>query len=89
MFLNENEEKIINKFSENVEIYENKEMILFWDDKNFIKANFDTCFEDENDYDCSNEIFMQPIGEVKLDDLEKVMADFAQEVFKSFYIKED
>ena len=45
--------------------------------------------EDENDYDCSKEIFMQPIGEVKLEDLEKVMADFAQEVFERFYIKED
>lgn len=51
MFLNENEGIIINKFLENLDNYDTKEMKLLWHTGGTIIARFDTCFEDENEFD--------------------------------------
>ena len=49
--LNEKEKNIISLFLKNLDEYENEEMTLLWNNSNKVVALFDTCFEDENDYD--------------------------------------
>lgn len=51
MYLNDYEEKIIDTFMGNLNEYENEEMSLIWKDGSALVATFDTCFEDENEYD--------------------------------------
>lgn len=51
MFLNDKEEKIISKFMKNLDMYESEVMTLVWNDGSTIKALFDTCFEDENEFE--------------------------------------
>lgn len=55
MFLNDKEENIISKFMKNLDKYENEEMTLVWNNENIIKASFDTCFEDENEFEENEE----------------------------------
>ena len=47
MFLNDKEEKVIGTFMGNLEQYDTKEMTLIWQSGEII-AKFDTCFEDDN-----------------------------------------
>lgn len=49
MYLNNKEEKIIQTFSQSINTYDNHEMLLSWNDGSSVIANFDTCFEDDND----------------------------------------
>ena len=51
MVLNEKEGKIINAFLENLDKYDTEEMKLLWHGGESITARFDTCFEDENDFE--------------------------------------
>lgn len=51
MYLNNKEEKIIATFYINIDKYEKNLMILKWDNENQITATFDTCFENDNDFD--------------------------------------
>jgi len=53
--LNEKEKNIIALFLKNLDEYENEEMTLLWHNSNKVVALFDTCFEDENDYDSTDE----------------------------------
>ena len=55
MFLNEKEGIIINKFLENLDKYDDEKMKLLWHEGGTIIARFDTCFEDENEFE-ENEI---------------------------------
>jgi hypothetical protein len=48
MYLNENEEKIIATFCQNLDKTYGKELLLKWDEGSIV-ATFDTCFEDEDD----------------------------------------
>lgn len=49
--LNDKEKSIISSFLNNLDKYENEEMTLLWYNSSKVIALFDTCFEDENDYD--------------------------------------
>ncbi len=49
MFLNGKEEKIIGKFMNICEMYEEKEITLKWDENNCIKCVYDSYIEDETD----------------------------------------
>lgn len=53
--LNKYEGKIVKTFAENLDHYENEQMELIWEDGSKIVATFDTCFEDENDYEMDEE----------------------------------
>ena len=53
MYLNNNEERIIGKFSKNLSKYDKSNMLLLWENGSSILAKLDTCFEDE--IDCENE----------------------------------
>lgn len=48
--LSEKEKQIIEKFLENLDKYDNKVMTLKWSNKGEVIAEFDTCFEDANDF---------------------------------------
>lgn len=47
--LNNYESTIVGIFAENLDQYDNEIMELVWKDGSKIKAEFDTCFEDDND----------------------------------------
>ncbi len=51
----ENEEKIIERFYDNLDEFDNKKMLLIWNDGSKIFANFDTCFEDDNELEMDDE----------------------------------
>ena len=51
MFLNNKEEVIISKFLSNLDDYDTQKMELLWNERGKVVARFDTCFEDENDYE--------------------------------------
>ena len=53
--LNKYEGKIVKTFAESLDHYENEQMELIWEDGSKIVATFDTCFEDENDYEMDEE----------------------------------
>lgn len=53
--LNNYEKDIIIRFMQNLDQYENETMLLIWNDAGQIEATFDTCFEDENDFDVNDE----------------------------------
>lgn len=50
MFLNEKEGVLIGRFLEQIDRYDTEEMTLVWNSGATIRAKFDTCFEDENDF---------------------------------------
>lgn len=49
MYLNDYEKSIIGTFYNNIKLCRNNKILLKWDTNNYIIANFDTCFEDDND----------------------------------------
>ncbi len=51
MYFSEKEEKIVRTFYNNIDRYEKKTMILKWDNDSQVIANFDTCFENDNEFD--------------------------------------
>ena len=51
MFLNEKEGTIIGKFLKNLDKFDIEEMTLVWSEGETITARFDTCFEDENEFE--------------------------------------
>lgn len=51
MYLNDKEKKIIGIFLGNLSKYDTKEMKLLWQNGSEIVARFDTCFEDENEFE--------------------------------------
>lgn len=51
MFLNEKEGTLIGKFLKNLDKYDAEEMTLVWSGGATITARFDTCFEDENEFE--------------------------------------
>ena len=55
MFLNEKEGTIIGHFLKNLDKFDIEEMTLVWSEGETITARFDTCFEDENEFE-ENEI---------------------------------
>ncbi len=55
MYLNNKEEQILSKFLDNLELHEKERMILLWNDGSAVIAEFDTCFEDENDFEMDDE----------------------------------
>ena len=55
MYFSEKEEKVIRTFYVNLESYARDEMVLKWDEDNYIVATFDTCFEDDNDCEMDEE----------------------------------
>lgn len=52
--LNNFESKIVGIFSANSDDYDNEIMELVWKDDTKIIAKFDTCFEDDNDYEIND-----------------------------------
>ena len=54
-FWNDKEEKIIGKFINNIDRYEEEELILKWEDGSEVHATFDTYIEDESDCDMEEE----------------------------------
>ncbi len=54
-FWNENEEKIIGTFINNIDSYEEQELILKWEDGSEVRATFDSYIEDESDCDIDEE----------------------------------
>jgi len=61
MYLNDKEEKVIDIFYGNIDEFARYEMILIWE-SGVIKAYFDTCFEDMNDYDEDDERFEEYVS---------------------------
>ena len=55
MYFSEKEGKVIRTFYVNLDSYARDEMVLKWDENDYIVATFDTCFEDENDYEMDEE----------------------------------
>ena len=55
--LNNIEKSIVSQFIQNLDRYGNETMILIWDTDNKVCALFETCFEDENDYDARDDRF--------------------------------
>lgn len=53
--LNNYEKDIIIGFMQNLDKYENETMLLIWNDGSQIEAIFDTCFEDDNDFNENDE----------------------------------
>lgn len=53
--LNNLEKNIVSRFIQNLDEHENEIMTLIWNDGSRVKALFDTCFEDENDYEADDE----------------------------------
>ena len=51
MFLNEKEGTVIGKFLKNLDKYDTEEMTLVWSGDATLTAKFDTCFEDENEFE--------------------------------------
>lgn len=51
MFLNEKEGTIIGNFLKNLDKFDIEEMTLVWSEGETITARFDTCFEDENEFE--------------------------------------
>ena len=51
MFLNEKEGTIIGSFLKNLEKFDVEEITLVWSGVGTIVARFDTCFEDENEFE--------------------------------------
>ena len=54
VYLNKNEEEIIDRFLGNLDEYDSQEMKLIWRDVGTITARFDTCFENDNELDESD-----------------------------------
>lgn len=55
MYLNDKEETVIKEFCKNLNEYDEKTLKLLWQNGSVIVARFDTCFEDENDYELDDE----------------------------------
>lgn len=55
MYFTDKEEKIIRTFYKNLKLCGENELLLKWDEDNFITALFDTCFDDDNDYEMDEE----------------------------------
>ncbi len=55
MYLNSKEEKIIGKCIEVIDDYNQKEMLLKWDNTNIAYGIYDTYIEDENDFDMDSD----------------------------------
>ena len=55
IYLNENEEKVIGKFLETENKYENKELVLVWSDGSQAVAKYDSFIEDESDCELEDE----------------------------------
>lgn len=53
--LNNHESAVVGTFAENLDQYGNEIMELIWKDGSKIKAEFDTCFEDDNDLEMDEE----------------------------------
>ena len=51
MYFSEKEEKVIRVFYNNISEYEEIIMILKWNNGSQIIATFDTCFEDNNEFE--------------------------------------
>ncbi len=51
MYFNEKEKKIVRTFYNNIAIYGGQIMVLRWENIGEVKANFDTCFENDNELD--------------------------------------
>lgn len=51
MFLNEKEGTIIGNFLKNLDKFDIEAMTLVWREGETITAKFDTCFEDENEFE--------------------------------------
>ena len=54
-FWNDREEKIIGTFINNIDSYEEQELILKWEDGSEARAIFDSYIEDESDCDMDEE----------------------------------
>lgn len=54
-FWNDREEKIIGTFMNNIDSYEEQELILKWEDGSEVCAIFDSYIEDESDCDLDEE----------------------------------
>ena len=55
IYLNENEEKIIGKFIEVEDKYENNALSLVWKNGDRVEAKYDSFIEDENDCELEDE----------------------------------
>lgn len=55
MYLNKNEQKIIECFMNVENEYKNKRLILKWDNGSQVIAKYDSFIEDENDYELEDE----------------------------------
>ena len=55
IYLNENEEKVIGKFMEVEDKYENETLTLVWENGSRVEAKYDSFIEDENDYELEDE----------------------------------
>ena len=49
MIFSRKEEKLIERFYDNLDEFEQEKMLLVWKDGSKLLANFDTCFEDDNE----------------------------------------
>ncbi len=55
LYLNENEQKIIENFISIENKYKNEKLLLKWYDGSQVIARYDSFIEDENDYELENE----------------------------------
>ena len=60
--LSKAEQKIISKFLSNLDDYDRETMTLVWNDKSKVVASFDTCFEDDNEYEMEDELYEEFIS---------------------------
>ena len=60
--LNKTEERIISTFLSNLDDFERETMTLVWNDESKVVALFDTCFEDDNEYDMGDELYEEFIS---------------------------
>jgi len=73
MYFSEKERPIIRTFYGNMDEYAKKPMFLRWKDGSMVIANFDTCFDDDNDLELDDENY----------------EDFTSFVFKALWVKDN